>query len=144
MEEAPAEEAAPADMAALNLSEAGIEATIQAPAGAVAADSYGTVEIKVGDGNTFFLEINTGAPDLAELLQGWKDNTVQKLTATHVESEDVLIVETEALGSSSVWLDASVTVGEEAFHCRSGRGVPSFDRAQIDWFLVACQSLGAL
>ncbi len=138
------EEAPAADLAALDLSEAGIKASIQAPEGATAADSYGTAEVKVGDGSSFYLEINSGAPDMAELIQGWKDNTMQKLKTTHVETDDVLIVETDAYGSISFWLDASVSVGDEAYHCRSGRGAPSFNRAQIDTFLTACQSLSAL
>lgn len=140
-------EATPAEAAAqatLDLSEAGIKAAIQAPEGATAKDSYGTVEIKVDDGSSFFLEINSGAPDMAELVQGWKDNTMQKLTATHTSTDDVLIVETNAFGTTSFWLDVAVSVGDEAYHCRSGRGAPSFDRGQIDSFLTACQSLSAL
>jgi hypothetical protein len=133
-----------AALAALDLSEAGIKASIQAPEGATAKDSYGTVEIKVDDGSSFFLEINSGAPDMAELVQEWKDNTMQKLQATHVETTDVLIVETDAFGTTSFWLDASVSIGDQAYHCRSGRGAPSFDRGQIDSFLAACQSLSAL
>jgi hypothetical protein len=145
--EAPAatpEEAPATALAALDLSEAGIKASIQAPEGATAADSYGTAEVKVGDGSSFYLEINSGAPDMAELIQEWKDNTMQKLKTTHVETDDVLIVETDAYGTISFWLDASVSVGDEAYHCRSGRGAPSFNRAQIDGFLTACQALSAL
>jgi hypothetical protein len=143
-EAAPQEAPATTALATLDLSEAGIKASIQAPEGATAVESYGSAEIKVGDGSSFYLEINSGAPDMAEVIQFWKDNTMQKLKTTHVETDDVLIVETDAYGTISFWLDANVSVGDEAYHCRSGRGAPIFDRAQIDAFLTACQSLSAL
>jgi len=141
--EAAPQEAPATALATLDLSEAGIKASIQAPVGATAVESYGSAEIKVGDGSSFYLEINSGAPDMAEVIQYAKDNTMQKLKTIHVETDDVLIIETDLFGTTFFWLDASVSVGEDAYHCRSGRGA-IFDRAQIDAFLTACQSLSAL
>jgi hypothetical protein len=139
-----AEEAAPLVLTALTLTDAGIKATIQAPEGAEAKDSYGTTEVKVGDGSTFFLQIDKGAPDLSAVKKTWQKNDMQKLQKLHVETEDVLIAETEMFGKTSFWLDAKVSLGDQVLHCKSGRGAPSYTRAQIDTFLTACQSLKTL
>jgi hypothetical protein len=128
-------------MVSLDLTAAGLKATLQAPGNAVAKDSFGTVEVKVGDGGTFYLEIDEGAPDLAGLKKNWQENDMQKLQKILVESDEVLIVETEFLGKRSFWLDARIPFGEEMLHCKSGRGAPSFSQGQINRFLVACQSL---
>ena len=139
-----AEEPAPVALTALTLTDAGIKATIQAPEGAEAKDSYGTTEVKVGDGSTFFLQIDKRDPDLSAVKKTWQENDMQKLKKLHVETGDVLIAETEMFGKTSFWLDAKVSLGDQQFHCKSGRGAPSYTRAQIDTFLKACQSLKAL
>ena len=128
-------------MAPLALKAAGLDATISAPVGATAKDSYGTIEIKVGDGKRFFVAIEQDAPDMAKRKAYWAKNTAQKLKKVHVDTPEALIVETEAFGKTSFWLDASVKLGDKAVYCLSGRGAHSLSLGQVKAFLAACKTL---
>lgn len=133
--------AAPLTLEPLDVTGDEFSATMQAPKGATAKDSYGTLEVKLGDGKAFNVWIDAEAPDMAKVKAGIEQNDVQKLKTFHVETADTFIYETEAFGKASVWLDAAIKVGDTTVHCYSGRGAHSYTRAQIDGFLKACESL---
>lgn len=138
----PVEPAKPAlEMAPIAISADDFAVTMNAPKGAVFADSFGTLEVKLGDGKDFFVQIDTDAPDMAKVKASIQKNDVQKLQKFHTESDTVLIYETKAFGKTSFWLDSAIKVGDKTVHCYSGRGAPSFTQPQIGLFLKACQSL---
>ena len=69
------------------------KATMLAPKGAVFAESFGTLEVKVGDGKEFFVQIDTDAPDIAALKAEIEKNDVQKLIKFHKEGDTFLLYE---------------------------------------------------
>ncbi len=132
------------ELAELDLTAAGVAGTIQAPKEARAEDSFGTCEVKVGDGKDFYLQIDVDdSLDWAGVKSFMEKNDVQKLQKFHVDTADVLIAETEFAGKTSFWLDAKVQFGDKVAHCKSGRGAHSYNRAHVDSFLAACKSLKA-
>ena len=128
-------------MVPLDLTAAGLKATIDAPAGAVAADSFGTIEVKVGDGTPFFVQIDTEAAKMADVKKSVETNDMQKLKKMLMDTPEVIMYNTEFMGKVSFWFDSNVKVGDKTVHCYSGRGAPSFDEAQINTMLNACKTL---
>lgn len=140
-----AKPAAPApvalEMAPIELTADDFAATMDAPTGATFADSFGTLEVKLGDGKDFFIQIDPEAPDMAKVKASVNENDVQKLQKFHTDTDTVLIYETLAFGKTSFWLDAAIKVGDKTVHCYSGRGAPSFTQPQVEGFLEACKTL---
>ncbi len=117
------------------------KATIDAPKGATFKESYGTLEVKLGDGKDFFVQIDTDAPDMAKVKASVKKNDVQKLVKFHTESADTFVYETKFMRKQSFWLDTAVKVGDKTVHCYSGRGANSYTAAHIATMEAACKSL---
>ncbi|MBL4633652.1 MAG: hypothetical protein JKY56_07260 [Kofleriaceae bacterium] len=145
---APKEKAAPEapkavalEMVTIDIVTEDFKATMSAPKGAVFKDSYGTLEVKLGDGKEFYVSIDTDAPNMAEIKAKVEENDMHKLEKFHTESDDTLIFETKMMSKTSVWLDSSVKVGDKVVHCYSGRGANSYNLAQIELFSKACKSL---
>ena len=116
-------------------------ATMDAPKGAKFEESYGTYEVKLGDGKDFFVQIETDAPDMAAIKADIEKNDVQKLVKFHTETADTFIYETKFASRTSFWLDTAVPFGEGKLTCRSGRGAHSYTKAHIEAFDKACKSL---
>ena len=136
-----AKPAAAMEMAPLEIKSEEFTAMMDAPKGATMEDSYGTLEVKVGDGSSFFVAIETDAPDMASIKGEVEKNDVQKLKKFHMDTPEAVIYETEAFGKTSFWLDAAIKVGDKTVHCFSGRGAPSFTQPQVESFLAACKTL---
>ena len=122
----------------------GTEATIVAPKGAKAEDSYGTLEIKAGDGAGFALQIDLDdSMDWGKVKAFYETNDVQKLQKFHTDTADTILAETKAFGKTSYFLDHKTKVGDKDAHCKSYRGAHSFTQAQAAALLTACKSLKA-
>lgn len=129
-------------MTAVDLEQAGFKATMQAPKGAKAKDSFGSVQVDAGKG--FAVEISYNSFEaLPKVLAGFKKNTVQKMKKVHVNTSDTLIVETKAFGRSQVFMNTEVKVGGKKVSCRSKRGAVVYTRAQADVMVAACKTLKA-
>jgi len=128
-------------MAPIDIVYEDFKAVMDAPKGAVFAESFGTLEVKLGDGKDFFIQIDTDAPDMAAIKGEIEKNDVQKLIKFHTESETTFVYETEAFGRKSVWLDMAVKFGDKTVRCYSGRGANSYTRAHIATFEKSCASL---
>lgn len=126
------------------LAKAGREATtkviLQAPKGAAATESYGSVTVKEGAG--FQLDISAEGADIASRKGEIAANDVNKLEKFHVESADTLVYESKVMGKNEFHFLANVKVGEETFSCEDSKG-PTYTRAQVDTMLAACKSITA-
>ncbi len=137
---ADAKAAEPVKLAALSLEDASIEASIQAPEGAKAAEEFGAVVVSSGE--SFQLQINTGAADLASHKKEIEGNTVNKLKSFVTESETELVYETEVMGKPEFHFVANVALDEAKYNCEDKKG-QAFAKADIDAMLAACKSLAA-
>ncbi len=133
--------AATLEMAPIDIVYEDFKAVMDAPKGSVFKESFGTLEVKLGDGKDFFVQIDTDAPDMAEIKKEIEGNDVQKLVKFHTENDTTFVYETEAFGKKSFWLDMAVKVGDKTVHCYSGRGANSYTLEQIQTFEKACASL---
>jgi hypothetical protein len=134
---------APAALAPLEIKAEGFAAVMQAPAGATAKDRDGTREISAEGGKSFFVWIDTDAPDMGKVKDGINKNDVQKVQSFHLDTPEAFIYETKAFGKTSFWMDSAIKVGDKTVHCYSGRGAHSYTKAQVEGFLAACKSLKA-
>ena len=122
----------------------GTEATIQAPKGSKAENSYGTLEIKHGDGAGFALQIDLKkSMDWGKVKAFYEKNDVQKLQTFHIDTADTILAETKAFGKPSFFLDVKTKVGDKDAHCKSYRGAHSFTQAEAGALLAACKTLKA-
>ena len=128
------------EMASLELTAEGFAATMDAPKGAVAADSFGTLEVTLGEGKDFYVAIDMKV-DMVQIKKDIQSNDVQKLKAFILDTPEALIYETDFAGNASFWMDSAVKVGEKTVRCYSGRGAHSFKKEQVELFLKACQSM---
>lgn len=138
---APAKPAPTFEMASLAVAHDDFKATIQAPKGAVFKEEFGTLNVKLDNGKTFWLQMEMGAPDLNAKKADAQKNTVQKLVKIHTDTPETLIYESKAFGRTSFWLNTTVRVGARTVHCYSGRGAHSYSKALIEVFKTACESL---
>ena len=143
--------AALAQHATLDLSVAGLEATIEAPRGASAKESFGAVEVTVGDttsvaafrdGDLFYLEIHRGHEDLAARKQELAVSTVNRLRTLVVDTDIELVYESEVMRRREFHFVANVLVGGEPYYCEDSKG-PFYTAAAIDVMRQACQTLAA-
>lgn len=137
---ADAKAAEPVKLATLSLEDASIEASLQAPEGAKAAEDFGAVVVSSGE--SFQLQINSGATDLAARKQEIEANTVNKLKSFVSESETELVYETEVMGKAEFHFVAAVELDGAKYSCEDKKG-QAFTKADIDAMLAACKSLTA-
>lgn len=135
---ADAKPAEPVKLATLSLEDVGLEATVQAPEGAKAADEFGAFVVTAGEG--FQLQINSSAADLAARKAEIEGNTVNKLKAFVAESPTELVYETEVMGKPEFHFVANVEVEDAKYNCEDKKG-QAFTRADVDAMLAACKSM---
>jgi hypothetical protein len=138
---ADAKPAEPVKLAPLSLEDAEIDATLQAPEGAKAADEFGAVVVSAGE--SFQLQVNGGATDLAARKQEIEANTVNKLKAFVTDTPTELVYETEVMGKPEFHFVANVELDGAKYNCEDKKG-QAFTRADVDAMLAACKSLEAL
>lgn len=137
---ADAKPAEPVKLASLVLEDVGLEATVQAPEGAKAADEFGAYVVTAGE--SFQLQINTSAADLAARKAEIEGNTVNKLKAFVTENETELVYETEVMGKAEFHFVANVELDGAKYNCEDKKG-QAFTQADVDAMLAACKSLAA-
>ena len=135
-----AKPAAPVKLAELSLEDTGLEAKIQAPEGAKASEEFGAFLVQAGE--SFQLQINTQAADLAVAKQEIEGNTVNKLKSFITESETELVYETEVMGKAQFHFVANVEVDGAKYSCEDKKG-QDFSKADVDAMLAACKSMVA-
>ena len=110
--------------------------TIQAPEGSVAAESFGSCSVKAGA--KYELEIGTEA-DLANVKKEAQANDVQKLKRFVVDSPELVLIESEAMGKTFFFVRAAPKVGGATFRCDSAS--MHQDEAEAQTLAAACKSL---
>jgi len=135
-----AKPAEPVKLAALDLGDVGLEAIISAPEGAKASDEFGAFIVQSGE--SFQLQINTGAADLAARKAEIEGNTVNKLESFVTESETELVYETEVMGKAEFHFVAKVEIDGAKYSCEDKKG-QAFTKGDVDAMLAACTSLKA-
>lgn len=138
---AEAEPAEPVKLAELSLEDAGLEAKIQAPEGAKASAEFGAFLVQAGE--SFQLQINSSAADLAAAKAEIEGNTVNKLKGFVTESETELVYETEVAGKAQFHFVANVEVDEAKYNCEDKKG-QDFTKADVEAMLAACKSMVAI
>jgi hypothetical protein len=137
-------EAPPAKLAAVDLSVGGDDfkkLTVQAPEGATAKESFGSVEITQGDG--FGLQISKDAGNLADLKKEITANDVNKLKRFVSETATEQVYETEVMGKTQFHFNANVKVGDKEYRCENTKGGADKTLPQINAMLASCKSLAA-
>ena len=119
------------------------KATMNAPEGSEFKESFGTLEVKLGDGKDFHVQIHPDWITVEELKKEVAANDVQKLIKYHTETEDTLVYETEAIGQTSIFFDSWHKVGEATVHCGSGRGANRYTMEHAATYEAACKTLAA-
>jgi hypothetical protein len=104
--DAKADAEAKAELAKLSLEDAEIEATLEAPEGAKAADEFGAVVVSAGE--SFQLQVNGAAADLVARKKEIEGNTVNKLKAFVTDTPTELVYETEVMGKPEFHFVANV------------------------------------
>jgi hypothetical protein len=132
--------AAPVKLAALSIEDAGIDATLQAPEGAKAAEEFGSVVVSAGE--SFQLQINSNHADLAASKKEIEANTVNKLKSFVTDSPTELVYETEVMGKAEFHFLANVELDGAKYNCEDKKG-QAFTKADVDAMLAACKSLKA-
>lgn len=133
-----AKPAAPVKLAELSMEDAGLDAKLQAPDGAKAAEDLGAFVVTAGE--SFQLQINTGAADLAASKKEIEGNTVNKLKSFVTESETELVYETEVAGKPEFHFVMNLELDGAKYNCEDKKG-QAFTRADIDAMVAACKSL---
>lgn len=136
-----AEPAAEVKLAELNLEDTGLDVKLQAPEGAKAAEEFGAYTVKAGE--TFQLEIHTGAADLAARKKEIEDNTVNKLEKFHTESDAALVYETEVMGKTEFHFVANVELDGAKYNCEDTKG-KAYTQADVEAMHKACTSMAAI
>ncbi|MEX1361596.1 MAG: hypothetical protein AB1Z98_00595 [Nannocystaceae bacterium] len=136
---AEAQPAEPVKLAELSLQDAGLEAKMQAPEGAKASEDFGAYVVQAGE--SFQLQVNMGAADLAASKQEIEGNTVNKLKSFITESETELVYESEVMGKTQFHFLANVEVDGAKYNCEDKKG-QDFSKADVDAMLAACKSMG--
>jgi hypothetical protein len=138
---ADAKPAEPVKLAKLSLEDAEIEATLEAPEGAKAADEFGAVVVSAGE--SFQLQVNGAAADLVARKKEIEGNTVNKLKAFVTDTPTELVYETEVMGKPEFHFVANVELDGAKYNCEDKKG-QAFTKADVDAMLTACKSLKAL
>jgi hypothetical protein len=132
--------AAPVELAALSLEDAGIDAKLQAPKGAKATEEFGSVVVSAGE--SFQLQINTNHADIAASKKEIEGNTVNKLKSFVTDAAAELVYESEVMGKAEFHFLANVELEGAKYNCEDKKG-QAFTKADIDAMLAACKSLVA-
>jgi hypothetical protein len=132
--------AAPVKLATLSLEDASIDATVEAPEGAKAADEFGAVVVSAGE--SFQLQINSSATDLVARKKEIEGNPVNKLKAFVTDTPTELVYETEVMGKPEFHFVANVELDGAKYNCEDKKG-QAFTKADVDAMLAACKSLEA-
>jgi hypothetical protein len=130
----------------LDLSAAGLKATIQAPAGALGSDEFGiSVAVRKPPHFAISLEaVDDGPKHIASSRKFAVENDQQKLKAFHVESPDTLLFEASFLGNKLFHFVTTVKVGGKTYACEDKKDADNnYTRADVDAMLAACRSLKA-
>ena len=138
---AEAKAAEPVKLAELSLEDAGLEAKLQAPEGAKVSAEFGSFLVQAGE--SFQLQINSSAADLAAAKKEIEGNTVNKLKAFVTESETELVYESEVMGKAQFHFVANVEVDGAKYNCEDKKG-QDFTKADVDAMLAACKSMTAI
>ena len=133
-----AEPATPVKLAEISLEDAGLEAKMQAPEGAKVASEFGAFTVKSGE--SFQLEIHTGAADLAVRKGEIEKNDVNKLQEFLTENETELVYTSKVAGIEHHFV-ANVEVDGAKYYCEDTKGAQVYTKADIDAMLAACKSL---
>lgn len=139
---ADAKPAEPVKLASLSLEDVGLEANVQAPEGAKATAEFGVYVVMAGE--SFQLQINASAADLAAKKAEIEGNTVNKLKSFVTENETELVYETELDGKPEFHFVANVDVDGAKYHCQDKLGGQPYAQADVDAMLAACKSLAAI
>lgn len=137
---AEARPAEPVKLAEVSLEDAGLDAKLQAPEGAKAAEDLGAFVVTAGE--SFQLQINTGPADLAASKKEIEGNTINKLKAFVTESETELVYETEVAGKPEFHFVMNLELDGAKYNCEDKKG-QAFTKADIDAMVAACKSLVA-
>jgi hypothetical protein len=130
----------------LDLSAAGLKATIQAPAGSKASDEFGiAVAVRKPPHFAISLEATDDGPKhIASSRKFAVDNDQQKLKAFYVDSPDALLFETSFIGNKLFHFVTTVKVGGKTYSCEDKKDADNnYTRADVDAMLAACRSLKA-
>ncbi|MEM7158072.1 MAG: hypothetical protein AAF799_34845 [Myxococcota bacterium] len=137
---AEAKPAAPVKLAPLNLEDVGLDGILDAPEGAKATEDFGAFVVQSGE--SFQLQINTGAADLAARKKEIEGNTVNKLKSFVTENETELVYETEVMGKAEFHFVANFEIDGAKYNCEDKKG-QAFAKADVDAMLTACKSFKA-
>ena len=140
----PPKDEPPAKLAPVDISVGGEDwkgLTVQAPEGATAKESFGSVEVTQGTG--FALQISKDARDLAGAKKEISSNDVNKLKRFVVDTADEQVYESEVMGKTQFHFNANVKVGDRAFTCENVKGGADKTLAQTQAMLASCKSLAA-
>lgn len=132
------EPATPVKLAELSLEDAGLEAKLQAPEGAKVAEEFGAFTIKSGE--SFQLEVHTGAADLAARKGEIEKNDVNKLQEFLVENATELVYTSKVMNLEHHFI-ANVEVDGAKYYCEDTKGAQTYSKADVDAMLAACKSL---
>ena len=131
----PAGELLPMDLSAIDST---VKVIVMAPAGAVARDDYGSIEItKEPD-----FQMEFSAEDAVDFLERKKEieaNGINRLKKYHVDTGDTLIYETEIMGKPEFHFLATVKVDAVLYLCEDQKG-PVFSREAVAAMLSTCRS----
>jgi hypothetical protein len=132
--------------APLDLSAAGLKATIQAPAGAKANDEFG-ISVAVVKPPHFAISLEAtddGPKHIASSRKFAVDNNMQKLKAFYVDTPDTLVYETSLISNKLIHFVTTVKVGGKTYSCEDKKDADNnYTRADVDAMLAACRSLKA-
>ncbi len=134
------EPAKPVKLAKVSLEDAGLDAVVDAPEGAKVAEDFGAFTVKAGD--SFQLEIHTGAADLAARKKEIEGNDVNKLKKFHTESETALVYETEVMGKTEFHFLANKEIDGAKYYCEDTKG-KAYSQADVEAMLKSCNSAAA-
>lgn len=131
----------PAGTVAVDLSKANADyaLTMFAPAGAKAVDGITGIEVK--NSTNFQIEIGS-AKNLASLKQEIEKNSLNKLKKFHVETEEVLLYETEVAGQAEFHFLANVKVGDKTYGVEDVKG-PRYTKADVEMMVQCAKTMQA-
>jgi hypothetical protein len=135
---APAAPAAPKEPVVVDLTPAGIAATISVPAGTTMKESFGDAALK--NGPRFQLLVHPGDRDLARWKAEVVANDVNKLKRWVSEAPDALVYETTVMNKPEFHFVANVDVGGKRISCEDDKG-PVYALADVQAMLAACRTL---
>jgi hypothetical protein len=129
-------------LASLDLSGAGLDATVDAPVNAIASKkgSFG-YGVSVTGPKGYTLHITPGKQNIAEAKKSC-ENASQKNCKVVVDSPDAIVAEWRQLGRKNYLVDVAVSAAGTDFSCSNEPlGVTLESRATAESMIVTCKSL---